>query len=209
MNDDESNVIQCQLVPIHSLSVCFCFVFLLLLLLFFWNISEVEKNVQTSPLWCDYRTEREREREPNLSLSNEKSMLLSASGLPPGILLFSRCHYCHPRHLSRPARRLGADRPPRRTLRWQCDRRGIDQASELNGPAAIGFSQPYLSSKNRSIKSFDKKLILSFVLFYSPKTSIVPTSSNLRRHMSIVHSEPIVRKLQLKKRSLTTTRYHC
>lgn len=54
-----------------------------------------------------------------------------------------RC--CHPRHLGRPVRRLGGGRPPRRTLRWQCDRRGIDQASESSGHAATGFSQPCLS----------------------------------------------------------------
>lgn len=97
-----------------------------------------------------------------------------------------RC--CHPRHLGRPVRRLGGGRPPRRTLRWQCDRRGIDQASESSGHAATGFSQPCLSKidpLNRLSRA--SRVPLSS---HSPKTSIVPTSSSLLRQISIVHSEP-------------------
>lgn len=139
-----------QLVPIHSLSVCF------------WNISEAEKNIQTSPLWCDYRTEqdrqreRQREKESQIFCTEKKKKTYSRVRVSAGVFLLNQCHCCHPRHLDRPARRPVADRPPRRTLRWQCDRRGIDQASESNGPAVTGFSQPYLSIENRSIKSFHK-----------------------------------------------------
>ena len=98
------------------------------------------------------------------------------------------CHCCHPRHPRRPVRPPGAARPPRRTPRWQCDKRGIDQAFESSGPAATVFSRPYLLKIDPLNLSLETLVLLSYK--YSPKTSIVPTSSSLRRQISIVHNEP-------------------
>ena len=117
------------------------------------------------------------------------------------ILKSSQCH-CYPlRHRGKPDRLLGEDRPLPRTLRWQCDRRGIDQASGQNGLVATGFFRPFLlQTKSIHItSSFFKDQPISGSIFHvqvsihSPRTSMVPTSSSLRRQISIVHNEPETR----------------